>query len=678
MGQRRKRSLPFITQVKYYSATFLVIINLFILISVVIANINLGIFAPLQTLLQSQPILFGLFIIILFAIPSVITFIAIHLSQRYYTEQIDSLETRISNSSLESLDFFTIGALAYDENHFVRWANKVLLTEFSFLQLHDHLSVISNALDTSADLTTLTKVEGLIYQDFVFTLHHDAKNKIFYFENTTKLSKLNTRYRDSQLVFGYIFVDNYDQIQSREDQYGQDIMSAIQKSLNNWARKNDIYLRRYASERFVAMTTFKSFQTLLDDKFTILEEIRLLGKEFNIQTTISIGFSSDEDSFQESARLAWEALELSQGRGGDQVVIKDTQNNVQFFGGQTNPIERRTRVRAKSAASSLHTLMLSAQTILIMGHQSPDLDSFGAALGMYRIAKAMGKDAAVILPRIGLNDEIIRLIEYFDLDFDDFSIDSMTIDLTNYAPHDTLVLVVDTNSPQLVQAPQLLQHFPVAVIDHHRKSGDSIDGIINYVEPYASSTCELVTEILIYQPLKIELSVFEATVMLAGIMLDSKNFTHRTSVRTFDAAATLRQMGADGIVIKDTLKDDLNDYLQKAAVIQNGRFYRSDLGIVIAIDPEREMIRSRKFLAQVADRLLNFGDVDTSFVIGFIDEQTIGISARSTSDTNVQLLMESLGGGGHFNVAAAQLKDMTLEEAKVKLIAVLDNKFKGE
>ncbi|MGL6009273.1 MAG: DHH family phosphoesterase [Culicoidibacterales bacterium] len=678
MGQRRRKSLPFITQVKYYSAAFLLTLNLFMFIFVVIANSNLTIFAPLQTVLQTESTLFGVLIVILFAIPSILTFTAINLSQRYYGEQIDSLEKRITNSSLESLEFFTIGALCYDDNHCVRWANKTLLTEFSFLQLHDNLSVISKALDTTADLTTLTTVEGLVYEDLVFTLHHDVKNQIFYFENTTKFSKLKTRYRDSQLVFGYVFVDNYDQIQSREDQFGQDILSAIQKSLNNWSKKHDIYLRRYANERFVVMTTFKSFQVLLDDKFTILEEIRSLGKQFNIQTTISIGFSSDEDSFQDSARLAWEALELSQGRGGDQVVIKDTQNNIQFFGGQTNPVERRTRVRAKSAASSLHTLMLSSETILIMGHQSPDLDSFGAALGMYRIAKTMGKETAIIFPRTGLNDEIIRLIEYFDLDFDDFSLDPLTIDLTNYVPHDTLVLVVDTNSPNLVQAPELLQLFPVAVIDHHRKSGDSIDGIINYVEPYASSTCELVTEILIYQPLKIELTVFEATVMLAGIMLDSQNFTHRTSVRTFDAAATLRQMGADSIVIKDTLKDDLNDYLQKAAVIQNGRFYQSDLGIVIAIDPESGMLRSRKFLAQVADRLLKFGDVDTSFVIGFIDQNTIGISARSTSDTNVQLLMESLGGGGHFNVAAAQLKDMSLEAAKEKLVAVLDNKFKGE
>lgn len=673
----RRKSLPHIMKIKYYSFALLLMLNMFIIFFTLAAVLKLRFFAPFFTFLQTYPIIFGLIILILFFIPTVMTFIAIKMSQHYYLQQIESLEMRVNNSAMESLQHFHIGALAYDENQQIRWVNQALTDELPNFKVNDSLTIINKSFDTTTDLLKSTRVESLQYDGRTFTLHHDTKNQMIYFENTTKLALIQERYRDSQLVFGYIFVDNYDLIQSREDQYGQDIMSAIQKSLNSWAKQNDIYLRRYANERFVAMTTFKNFQTLLDDKFSILEEIRSLGKEFNIQTTISIGFSSDEDSFQESARLAWEALELSQGRGGDQVVIKDTQNNVQFFGGQTNPIERQTRVRAKAAASTLHTLMSSAQTIFIMGHQSPDLDSLGAALGMYRVAKAMGKATSVVLPRTGLNEEINRLVDYFDLNLDDFSVDPQTINLTNYRQHDTLVLVVDTNSPHLVQAPELLAHFPVAVIDHHRKSGDSIDGIINYVEPYASSTCELVTEILIYQPLKVELTVFEATVMLAGMMLDSKNFTHRTSVRTFDAAATLRQMGADSIVIKDTLKDDLNDYLQKAAVIQNGRFYEHDLGIVIAIDPEFDMLRSRKFLAQVADRLLNFGDVDTSFVIGFIDKQTVGISARSTGDTNVQLIMEALGGGGHFNVAAAQLTDTTLEAANEQLIAVLNSQFKG-
>lgn len=677
LDSTRNKSLPYITKIKYYSFALLLSLNIFILFFILVAVLKLRFFTPFFYFLQTYPAVFGLLILLLFLIPTVMAAIAIHISQRYYLQQLDNLEFRIGDSAIESLQYFDIGVLAYDENFLIRWMNQSLLKELPTLQLNDSLTSINTLFDTTADFLESTRIEGLQYQNLSFTLHHDSKNKLFYFENTTKLAVIQERYRDSQLVFGYIFVDNYDLIQSREDQYGQDIMSAVQKSLNNWAKQNDIYLRRYANERFVAMTTFKNFQTLLDDKFSILEEIRSLGKEFNIQTTISIGFSSDEDSFQESARLAWEALELSQGRGGDQVVIKDTHNNIQFFGGQTNPIERQTRVRAKAAASTVHTLMSSAQTVLIMGHQSPDLDSLGAALGMYRIATAMGKETAIILPRLGLNEEINRLVEYFDLNLDDFSIDPETINLTNYRQHDTLVLVVDTNSPHLVQAPELLQHFPVAVIDHHRKSGDSIDGIINYVEPYASSTCELVTELLIYQPLKVELTVFESTVMLAGIMLDSKNFTHRTSVRTFDAAATLRQMGADSIVIKDTLKDDLNDYLQKAAVIQNGRFYEHDLGIVIAIDPEFDMLRSRKFLAQVADRLLNFGDVDTSFVIGFIDQQTVGISARSTGDTNVQLIMEALGGGGHFNVAAAQLTNTTLEAANEQLIAVLDAQFKG-
>lgn len=678
MIQKSKKTLPAIVQVKYYSFALLLSINILSIIFVVLYNINSGIFASIKTFILSSPFLFSTLLIGFFLIPTGMTFVAIHLAQRYYMKEIHSLEDRVRCSSTDALDHFSIGALSYDEDKLIRWMNKSLMTYIPTLQLHDSLTQVNNMLDTTIDLTSITKIEALQYHETVFTLHHDVKNKIIYFENTTQSFRLQERYRDSQLVFGYVFVDNYDLIQSREDRYGQDIMSAIQKSLNNWARTNDIYLRRYSSERFVAMTTFKNFQRLLDEKFTILEEIRSLGKEFNIQTTISIGFSSDEDSFQESARLAWEALELSQGRGGDQVVIKDKQNNVQFFGGQTNPIERQTRVRAKAAASSLHTLMQSAKTIFIMGHLAPDLDSFGAALGMYRIAKAMGKQTAIILPRSGLNDEIIRLIDAFDLTLDDFSIDPETINLTNYKQNDTLVLVVDTNSPKLVQLASLLDYFPVAVIDHHRKSGDSIDGIITYVEPYASSTCELVTEILIYQPLKIELTVFEATVMLAGMMLDSKNFTHRTSVRTFDAAATLRQMGADSIVIKDTIKDDLNDYLQKAAVIQNGRFYDSNYGIVIAVDPESNMIRTRKFLAQVADRLLNFGDVETSFVIGFIDENTIGISARSTSDTNVQLMMETLGGGGHFNVAATQLKDCTLIEAKQQLLTILDQKYKGE
>lgn len=373
--------------------------------------------------------------------------------------------------------------------------------------------------------------------------------------------------------------------------------------------------------------------------------------------------------------LAQSSLDLALGRGGDQVAIKLPEGKVRFYGGKTNPVEKRTRVRARVISHALGELMEESRLVLIMGHRYPDMDAVGSSIGLLKIAKIHQPNAFVVLNEDELDRSVERLLEYVKQKPEIYrhfisAEQALDLDLRN-----ALLVIVDTHKPSFCIEERLVEKIDrIVVIDHHRRSEEFVQNpLLVYMEPYASSTSELVTELLEYQPIE-KIDMIEATALLAGIIVDTKSFTLRTGSRTFDAASFLRSRGADTILVQNLLKGDLKTFIQKSKIIENVDFYRD--GIAIAKANEDEMT-SQILLAQTADTLLTMENVLASFVIGRKSDGTVGISARSLGHVNVQLIMELLHGGGHLTNAATELEDVTIDEAERMLKQAIDEYFEG-
>ena len=411
-------------------------------------------------------------------------------------------------------------------------------------------------------------------------------------------------------------------------------------------------------------------------KFTILDDVRELTTKQNVPLTLSIGVGAGVSSLPELGNIAQSSLDLALGRGGDQVAIKQPNGKVKFYGGKTNPVEKRTRVRARVISHALKELVLESDKVIIMGHKNPDMDAIGAAIGIHKVAQMNQKEAYIVINFQEIDTAVRRLMEEIKRQeslFTKFITPDQALEI---ATGDTLLVVVDTHKPSLVIEEHLLNKIEdVVVIDHHRRGEEFIENpLLVYMEPYASSTAELVTELLEYQPKSIKIEMLEATALLAGIIVDTKSFTLRTGARTFDAASYLRGQGADTVLVQKFLKEDIENYVKRAKIIENVQFYKE--GIAIAIAKEEEAVDG-VLIAQTADTLLTMDGIIASFVIAPRGETMIGISARSLGEINVQIIMESLHGGGHLTNAATQLSNMPMEEVEARLKLAIDEYFEG-
>ncbi|WP_455565346.1 DHH family phosphoesterase [Marinococcus halophilus] len=369
-------------------------------------------------------------------------------------------------------------------------------------------------------------------------------------------------------------------------------------------------------------------------------------------------------------------MDLALGRGGDQVAIKDANGKVRFYGGKSNAVEKRTRVRARVISHALRDFVLESDQVIVMGHKNPDMDAIGAAIGVLKIAEVNNTDAYVVVDPDEINPDVKKLmeeIENHEYLWSQFITPSEAMD--EVTKH-TLLVVVDTHKPSMVIEPRLIDRVNrTIVLDHHRRGEEFIeDPVLVYMEPYASSTAELVTELLEYQPKKLSMDVLEATAMLAGIIVDTKSFAIRTGSRTFDAASFLKMHGADTTMVQMLLKEDLDQYVERSHLIERAEVYRD--GMAVAAAAEDEMY-GQILIAQAADTLLTMNDIKGSFVISKRQDDKISISARSLGEVNVQLIMEALGGGGHLTNAATQLTDVTIDEAEKRLKQAIDEYLQG-
>lgn len=493
---------------------------------------------------------------------------------------------------------------------------------------------------------------------------------IYFFIDETELIKTKEKYILSRPVVSAIAIDNLDELTKNcKDSERAAVSSAVENALENMAGVSKGMLRKLSSNRFMLITEERDLNEECENKFPILDQVRNIDLGAKGKATISIGVGHNCDSLQDCELIAYQALDMAQSRGGDQAAIKDNGNNYRFFGGVSKAVEKHTRVKARIVASAVKELIEGSEKVVIMGHRFADLDSFGSSVALWSLAKKMGKAAYVVMDtRLTMAGGLLGLTEK------KFS-EQIAYDADEVLPmidKKTLLIVVDTHRPDFLDSRKIYDAASsVVVIDHHRKAVDFIDNaVIFYLETAASSASEMVAEMI--QTINEQyIAPTEATALLSGIMLDTKNFVLHTGVRTFEASAFLRQRGADPIIAKQFLSGNMEAYRQKSTVTSKAEIYNR---CAISINPVADDY-TRIASSQAADEMLNISGVDASFVIYSIGDE-VDISARSFGNINVQLIMEALGGGGHQTMAAAQLKDVDFAAAKQMLIGAIDENMR--
>src|SRR5690625_4628625 len=570
-----------------------------------------------------------------------------------------------------------IGIILYSEDFEVEWSNP-FMNQFT----EDETYVGKSLQELSEQLIPNIKEDKedvwISIEQFYFQVTVKKEERLLYFFDRTKQKKIERKYDDEQTVIGVIFLDNYEEVtRNMEDAVKSELNSTITSTLNHWAQQYRLYLKRTSQERFLAVGTNDILEELEETRFNILDKVRELENEKgeNNPVTLSMGIGYGDADLPALGELAQSSLDLALGRGGDQVAIKSYEGKVRFYGGKTNPMEKRTRERARVISHALRDLVKASDNVIIMGHKTPDMDSIGASLGVLNIAQANEVDGFIVFDSEDLNSGISRMIKAIQEE-DVWESFITSEEAEEQITSKSLIVIVDTHKPSLVANERLLKYTDYkVVIDHHRRSEDFIDDpTLVYMEPYASSTCELVTELLEYQPSTLKLSRLEATCMLAGIIVDTKSFTLRTGSRTFDAASYLRARGADTVLVQTFMKEDFEQYLERSNLIKRAKVYRDSIAIAVADEGE---VIDHILIAQAADTLLTMNGINASFVISERDDGRIGISARSLGDVNVQIIMEQMEGGGHLTNAATQLEDTSIHEAEKLLKETLRQYFEG-
>jgi cyclic-di-AMP phosphodiesterase len=591
-------------------------------------------------------------------------------------EYITTLSYRVKKVGEEALMEMPIGIMLINDDFTIEWTNHFLSSCFQ-----EDTLVGRSLYDVADSLIPLIKqeveTEIVTLHDRKFRVIHKREERLLYFFDVTEQTEIEKMYRNERTVIAFIFLDNYDEMtQGMDDQTRSSLNNLVTSLLNKWANDNGVFLKRVSSERFVAVFNEHILQSLEKGKFSILDEVREATSKQNVPLTLSIGVGVGISSLPELGSLAQSSLDLALGRGGDQVAIKQTNGKVKFYGGKTNPVEKRTRVRARVISHALKELITESDKVIIMGHKNPDMDAIGSAIGIQKIAQMNEREGYIVVNMQEIDTGVKRLMKEIMQNEDLFARFISPEDALEIATDDTLLVIVDTHKPSLVIEERLLNKIDhVVVIDHHRRGEDFVKNpLLVYMEPYASSTAELVTELLEYQPKRGKIEMLEATALLAGIIVDTKSFTLRTGSRTFDAASYLRGKGADTVLVQKFLKEDVDTYIRRAKLIETAQFYRD--GIAIA-KGEGDEIYEQVLIAQAADTLLTMDGVFASFVIAKRSEDSVAISARSLGDINVQVIMENLDGGGHLTNAATQLADVSVDEAEEQLKSAIDEYFGG-
>lgn len=492
-----------------------------------------------------------------------------------------------------------------------------------------------------------------------------------YMFDETDINQYIQKIRDERFVVGLVYIDNYeDALESVDDVRRSLFVGLVDKRVNKYFSAGAAIIRKLEKDKYLVVFRYKFLEKLLADKFSLVEDIKSVKVGNEKTLTLSIAIGTGAADYARNYDIAKAAMDLALGRGGDQAVIKDGEK-IYYYGGKSQQMEKNTRVKIRVKAHALRQILEANDNVLIMGHNLPDIDSFGSALGIYIIAKKFGKEAHIVFGEISSS---VRPFMNRFIDKEEYP-DDMFIkkeEAENYLTASTVVIVVDVNRPQRTECPQLLDKCKtIIVFDHHRRSSDTITGaVLSYVDPYASSACEMVTEMIQYVDDGIKLKAFEADALYAGISIDTDGFNSKSGPRTFEAAAFLRRHGADVTRVRKMLRNDMNEYKAIASAVSKSEVYKSAFAITVF---DGEGLESPTIGgAKAANQLLDISGIKASFVITQYEDK-LYISARSIDEVNVQLVMEKLGGGGHMSIAGAQLTNCTIQQAVNTIKLTLDN-----
>ena len=574
--------------------------------------------------------------------------------------------------------------LEFDGN--ISWYNNKFyeMTESSDL-LGENIDNIIKNLDLRKVLNENKEMyTDVTYKDRQYTVVYNVikneQNKqvkylmMLYWLDKTDYLALNQKYEDEKNSIMLIQVDGYDEVLKSTSEDKRSLISIeLEKILSDFETSINAAVKRTAKDKYIVITNKKGLSKLQDSKFAVLDVVRDIDYGNTLPVTISIGVGRGGDSIYENLQLANGALDLALGRGGDQAIIK-TKDKFEFYGGKSKAIEKTTKVKSRLIGHALKEIISESKMVYIMGHKYPDLDAMGAAVGIYDICKSLGKETYIVLDEINESiDEFINRLNKKEYYQDLFINKEGAI---KNCTKDTLVVVVDTHRPSFTECEELLTLTKkVAVIDHHRKGVEFIqDTVLSFHEIYVSSTCEMVTEIVQYLEDDVKINKLTAEGLLAGICLDTKFFAFKTGVRTFEASSYLKKAGADTTEVKKLFRTDVKDFKTKAEIIGNTQIIENKICISYT---KTKIENINVVIAQAADELLNVKKIEASFILGE-KNGTIFISARSLGKINVHVLMEKLGGGGHIDIAGAQLEGVSIEEAYKKVYDIIQEYLREE
>ena len=515
---------------------------------------------------------------------------------------------------------------------------------------------------------------NILYYELEEGRFGDGRSYVCYWNENTAFVTLRNKYNDERPISMLVQIDNYDEISEKLELGEKSSMIAqIEKILNKYACEMNGFVLKYDNSKFLMMIENKYLETLEEKKFSMLDDVKSIKGTNDFNFTLSVGTGAMAKNLTQLLDYSKGALDVALGRGGDQAVVKRI-NSVKFYGGKSKAVEKRTKVRARIISYALRQIIDQSSNVIIMGHRVGDMDSLGASIGLYGIARSRGKKSYIVLNNV--NHALKNMYERMKKE-DSHYIESIitTEKALEIADQNTLIVVLDTHRKSYTEAPELLDQIDkVVLIDHHRRSEEYIENtLLDYIEPYASSTCELVAELIQYMEDHIKLTKFEADALMAGIVVDTNSFTFKTGIRTFEAAAFLKRRGADNVEVKELFNESIEFMKKKTDIIEKSEIIFDNVAVSY-IDEYSE--DSNVAAAQSADELLTIKDVKISFVL-VRNKEYINISGRSVGDDNVQVIMEYLGGGGHLNMAGAQINTSDMEEAKAKLYEAIA-KYKKE
>ena len=619
----------------------------------------------------------GIIVFLLILLTIGLSFITLKQVMQDTTHYISDLSYKIKRSEQEALLKMPIGILMLNDLAEVVWVNPTMQKLFGqeeilgkkLTEADEELAKVIND-----NLSNKDSVE-IKWQDKRFNMLVQNDINVVYLLDITHYAEIQKQYDDSRLVIGQIFIDNYDEVtQSMNDTNISNLSNYITNELSSWASQMGMFLKMIDEDHYFVLAYTKSLTQMEKEKFKLLDRIRERTSKQNFPVTLSIGLAYGGTDLAKLSRLSQSNLDLALGRGGDQVVVRGVDDSqARFYGGKTNPMEKRTRVRARMISQALQELMSQSDDIFVMGHARPDMDSIGACLGIRRIAKMNGKQCWLVLDTDNLHSDIQRLLDEID-NYPDIKESIISPEeALQKATKKSLLLMLDLSKPSISMSPELYDQLKnrVIIIDHHRRGEEFPENpMLVYIEPYASSTCELITEMFEYQSRYSDdpINKLEATAMLTGIIIDTKSFSLRTGTRTFDAASYLRSVGADSQMSQHFMKENVQSFLQRNHLIDRVEFVGNGNAVVVG---ENDRAYDPVTAAQAADSLLTVSGVQASYVVTHRSEDIIGISARSNGETNVQIIMEKMGGGGHLSNAATQIEDRDILDVRKQLLDLI-------